>query len=120
MTSEMIEELKVKAQELIAVPHCAAELKDAANAWLNSIGTESEKELGKAFIKELEEDVMPIDATVAFFQTKDAAEKFGKEIADKLCKEALAAKEAGAKYCNCAACKAGEAILNFKNMFFDD
>ena len=120
MTKETIEDLKLKAEELIAVPHCAPELKEAAKAWMASIGTADEKELGKAFIKELEEDVMPIDATIAFFKTKDAAEKFGKDIAQKLGDEAAAAKEAGAKFCNCAACKAGEAILNLKEKFFTD
>ena len=120
MNMEAIDNLKLKAEELIAVPHCAPELKEAAKAWMDAIGTDKEKELGKAFIKELEEDVMPIDATIAFFKSKDAVEKFGKDIAQKLGDEAAAAKDAGAKFCNCAACKAGEAILNLKDMFFDD
>jgi len=117
MTAEILEDLKLKIRELIAVPHCAQELKDAANAWLNAIGTSEEKELGKAFIEELEEDVMPIDATVAFFQTEAAIKAFGSETAKKLLDDLLEAKKAGAKYCNCAACKAGEAILNLKEHF---
>lgn len=119
MTTEILEDLKLKAQELIAVPHCAQELKDAANAWLKSIGTDDEKELGKAFIKELEEDVMPIDATIAFFKSKDAIERFGSDTATNLLNGLIEAKNAGAKYCNCAACKAGEAILNLKEQFLD-
>lgn len=119
MKPEILEDLKLKTQELIAVPHCAQELKDAANAWLAAIGTPDEKELGKAFIQELEEDVMPIDATVAFFQSEDAVKAFGQETAKTLLDGLLEAKKAGAKYCNCAACKAGEAILNLKEHFLD-
>lgn len=115
MTKEVFEDIKTKAEELLAVPHCAPELKDAVNAWLNAVGTDSEKEAAKALIQELEEDVMPIDATISFFQSEFAVEKFGAETAKMLLGGAVEAKNAGAKYCNCAACKAGEALLNLKD-----
>ena len=54
MTNEMIENLKLRCQELLAVPYCCDELKEATQAWLDAIGTDREKELGKALIAELE------------------------------------------------------------------
>ena len=110
-----LEMLKLKAEELIAVPHCYGELKEVGKQWLDSIGTENEKDAAKAFITELEEDVLPIDALIAFTQTKEAIEKFGKEAADNMLEGAKVAKEKGEKYCTCAACKAGGFILDLKD-----
>ena len=111
------EDVKLKIDELLAVPHCAGELKEAANAYLASIGTENEKACAKAFVRELEEDVMPIDAVIAFFNTKEAIEKFGEKAANDILEGSKKAKAEGAKYCNCAACKAGEALLEIKDFF---
>lgn len=111
----IIDEITEKAQDLIAVPHCYGELKDKAKSWIDSINTSESLEKAKAFVKELEEDVMSIDDLINFSESKDAIDKFGKEIAEKIHNEAIEAKAKGEKYCTCAACKAGAAILELKD-----
>ena len=82
-----------KTHELIGAPTCSSETKAAAEAWLNAVGTEQEAEETKKYIDELEADIMPI-ANIAVH---------AKEI-----------KAAGAKFCDCPACAAVEAILEKK------
>ena len=102
MNKEIIEQ----AKNLIAAHSCCQEAKDAANAWLCAVGTADEKEKAKALVAELEEDIMPIDGL--------GAKVFGEEKAKEVLAHAEAIKAAGAKYCDCPACAACEAILKHK------
>ena len=110
-----LEILKAKVEELIAVPYCCSELKDAGKAWLESIGSDDEKIEAEVLVKELEEDVLSIDELIDFAKTEIAVQKFGKEGADNMLSGALAAKENGGKYCTCEACQAGGFILDMKD-----
>lgn len=112
------EALIAKVKELIAVPYCCGELKDAGKVWLDALCTESEKDAAEALVKELEEDVMPIDGLIAFAGSPVAAEKLGKEAADAMLQDALAAKAQGDRYCTCEACRAGAFILDNKALLF--
>ena len=90
-----------KTRELMAAPSCCAELKAAAQAWLDAAGTAKEQEETKKYIAELEADIMPVDGLIGFAESEAA---HGREI-----------KAAGAKYCDCPACAAAEAILAKKD-----
>lgn len=99
-----------KTKELMAAVSCCAEAKAAAQSWLNALGTEHEAEETKKYIAELEADIIPIDGLISFAESEMGAKVFG----DK--SQAVAAhgreiKAAGAKYCDCPACAAVEAIL---------
>ena len=96
MNKEIIEQ----AKNLIAAHSCCQEAKDAANAWLCAVGTADEKEKAKALVAELEEDM--------------GAKVFGEGKAKEVLAHAEAIKAAGAKYCDCPACAACEAILKHK------
>ena len=97
MTENVKTYVTEKTKELIAATACSAEAKEAANAWLEAVGTEKEAEVTKNYIAELEEDIMPIDGLIAFAGSDMGAKVFG--------------DAAGAKYCDCPACAACEAIL---------
>ena len=114
-----LESIKQKVEELIAVPHCYGELKECGKNWLDSIGTAEEKDAAKKLVAELEEDVLSIDDLINFAKSKDAVEKFGAEIAGKILSDAEVAKENGEKYCTCAACKAGAAVLELKDLLLN-
>mgnify|MGYP000565023214 CR=1 FL=1 len=66
MTENVKTYVTEKTKELIAATSCSAEAKEAANAWLEAVGTEEEAEVTKNYIAELEEDIMPIDGLIAF------------------------------------------------------
>ena len=61
-----------------------------------------------------EADIMPIDGLIAFAGSEAGAQVFGKEKAKNVLAHAEELKTAGAKYCDCPACAACEAILEKK------
>lgn len=113
MNKEMLKFTMEKTQELIAAPTCSSETKDAAQAWLDAVGTEREFSETKKYIDELEADIMPIDNLINFAQSDAGSQVFGANAAN-VAAHAKEIKAGGAKYCDCPACAAVEAILTKK------
>ena len=93
---------------------CSKEAKAAAESWLAAAGTEREAEETEKYIAELEEDIVTVDALIALAESETGAKIFGdgaKGVAD----HGREIKAAGAKYCDCPACAAVEAILAKKD-----
>ena len=114
MNAEVKEYVTRKVNELIEAPSCCAEAKEAARGWLNAAGTDEEAESSKNLIAELEADIMPIDGLIAFAGSKAGEQIFGAETAKNVLAHGQELKASGAKYCDCAACAACEAILEKK------
>ncbi len=114
MTKETVEFVTAKTKELMAAPSCSKEAKDAAQAWLNAVGTANEAEETKKYIAELEADITTIDGLIAFAGSDAGKSVFGADAAPKVVEQAKEAKAKGAVYCFCDACKAAEAILSKK------
>lgn len=112
MSQEVVSYVVEKSKELMNAPSCSKEAKDAAQAWLDAVGTEKEAEATKAYIAELEQDIMPVDMLIGFAESEAGAKVFGgPEAAKNVADHGKAIKAAGAKYCDCPACAAVEAIL---------
>lgn len=111
MDKKVIAFMEEKTKELIAAPTCSKETCEAANAWLQAIGTDNEEVETQKYIEKLKEDIMPIDTLIDFASSKEGKEYFGEETANNIVTHAKEIKGAGAKYCDCPACKAVEAIL---------
>ena len=104
--------MKELAKELIEAPSCCEEARNACKKYLESIGTEKEKECLEELIKEVKEDINTIDETIEFCKSDFALNMLGEEKRKFLLDKALKAKENGAKYCDCPACAAAEKIIN--------
>ena len=116
MKREGVDCVVEKTNDLINAASCSQEAKDAANAWLAAVGTDKEAEATKAYIAELEEDIMPVDGLIAFAESEMGAKVFGGEDAAKgVAAHGREIKAAGGKYCDCPACAAVEAILDKKD-----
>ena len=76
---------------------------------------EGEAEAAKAYVAELEADIMPIDGLIAFAESDMGAKVFGADGVKNVLIHAKERKEAGEKYCDCPACAACEALLNKKD-----
>ena len=113
MKKEVLDFVTEKTKELIAAPTCSQEAKEAAQAWLDAVGTESEQEETKKYIAELEEDIVTVDGLIAFAESEAGKGVFG-EKAPEVAAHGREIKAAGAKYCDCPACQAVEAILSKK------
>ena len=108
MKKEVMDYVVEKTHEMMEAHSCSAEAKAAGQAWLDAVGTENEAQETEKYIAELEADIMPIDNLIAFAESEGGAQVFG---AEKTKAHAKEIKAAGAKYCDCPACAAVEAIL---------
>ena len=112
MEKQILNEVIEETKKLIAAPSGSQEAKDAANAWLDAVGTDNEEAETKKYIAELEEDIMPIDGLIGFAGSEAGAAVFGAEKAKEVEAHAKEVKAAGGKYCDCPACAACEVILS--------
>ncbi len=116
MNKEVRDYVVEKTNELIQAFSCSREAKEAAQAWLAAVGTEKEKEATRSYVAELEEDIMPVGQLIAFAESEMGAKVFGGEEAAKgVAAHGREIQAAGAKYCDCPACAAAEAILEKKD-----
>ena len=113
MEKNQLNEFVEKAKALINAPTCSSEAKDAAQQWLNALGTEREKDETIKFIKELEEDIMPIESLISFAESKEGAAYFGGD-APNIAAHAKEINKNGGIYCDCPACAAAAEILKHK------
>ena len=111
MNKEVLDYVVEKTNDLINAASCSQEAKDAAKAWLDAVGTENEAQETEKYIAELEADIMPIDNLIAFAESEGGAQVFGAEKTKEVAAHAKEIKAVGAKYCDCPACAAVEAIL---------
>lgn len=111
MEKAVLQEVMAKTEELIKAPTCSAEAGDAARKWLDAAKAGKEEEETKSYIAELKEDLIPIDGLIAFAESEDGAKVFGADQAPQVAEHGREIKAQGAKYCDCPACAAVEAIL---------
>ena len=101
---------------LDAVSACP-EFKEAAQKYLDSIGTGNEAEAGKNLVSEAEEDICTIDNTIEFMASDLAAQIFGADVAKEKFEHAKEVKANGGIYCDCPGCTAAKAIIDNKELF---
>lgn len=114
MEKNVLDYVVEKTHELMNAPSCSSEAKNAAQAWLDAIGTDKEKQQTEKYIAELEADIMPIDNLIAFAKSEMGVKVFGEKAKD-VAAHAEAIKADGAKFCDCPACTAVAAILTKKD-----
>lgn len=115
MNKEVRDFVAEKSKELMEAFSCSAEAKKAAQDWLASLDTDHEAEETKNYIAELEADIVTVDALIGLAESETGAKIFGAEKAKEVAAHGRELKKAGAKYCDCPACAAVEAILEKKD-----
>lgn len=108
-----------RTNTILSAPSACAELKTAAKAWLDAVDTANEKEAAEQYIAELEEDVTSLPDLIALLNSEHGVQIFGETRAKQMLKQAMDADMMGLKYCICAACNAGGAILDNKALFLE-
>lgn len=93
---------------------CYEGLKNAAQEWLDSIGTDKEKSASEKYVAALEESIVDIDTVINLFSSEIGIEKFGAEKAAEIASHAKEVKANGEKWCDCPACTAAKKVLKFK------
>ena len=108
-----------KINEMMAAPSCCAELKAAAQKYLDAAGTDGQKQAAEELVAELKEDVCRLADVREFFASEAGAKVFGAEKAAQMTALADAKLAAGETTCFCPACQAGKAILDAEEQLFD-
>ena len=101
-----------KTKALMEAPTCCAELKEAAKEWLDAVGTNDEDRQTERYLRELKEDIMPIDQLIAFASSEDGKKYFGEEKAAEIVGHSNTIKQQGAAYCDCPACMLVEELIH--------
>lgn len=114
MNKEVRDFVVEKTHEMMEAFCCSQETKESAEKWLAAVGTDQEAEATKQYIADLEGDIMPIDMLIHFAESEGGAKVFGPEKTKEVAAHGKEIQAAGAKYCDCPACAAAEAILNRK------
>lgn len=111
MDKEVLSYVVEQTHVLMDAESCSSEARTAAQTWLDAVGTDNEAAETKKYIEELEADIMPVDSLIAFAESETGAQLFGDEVAKGVAAHGKEIKAAGAKFCDCPACAAAEAIL---------
>ncbi|MDR1199699.1 MAG: pyruvate:ferredoxin (flavodoxin) oxidoreductase [Prevotellaceae bacterium] len=111
-TRQMRDRVLQKTQALIAVEWTQQRVKDAAQAWLDTMndGGNAGRKAADEYIAALEWGIMDIDGAITYLESA------GAEYADKLA-EVKAKKAAGATTCECPACTLCKELLELKQYF---
>lgn len=112
MQKDVLDYVVQKTKEMMSAHTCCAEAKAAGQSWLDAVGTEREAAETEAYIAELRADIMPIDTLIGFAESEGGSQVFGADKAKEVAAHAKEIKAAGAKFCDCPACAAIEAILD--------
>jgi len=115
MDKNLRTEIEAKTRQLIEAATCSSETKEAALRWLEAIGTDGEKAETEKYIKELEEDIMPIQQLIDFAGSDRGREYFGADAAAGIAAHAEEIKASGGKFCDCPACSIVKEILDCKD-----
>jgi hypothetical protein len=111
----MKEKLTDLIKEMIAVDYCDGELVKAGQAWLDSKGDSSARDLAASnLIKELEQCIVPIDDAIALAKSHPD-DDFWKGVLEA----ELKAKDEGMTICGCVACINGQKVLDNKEHLFN-
>ncbi len=111
MEKEVLSYVVEKSKELMEAATCSREAREAAQAWLDAVGTDRQQEETKKYLAELEQDIVPIDGLIGLAQSEAGIKIFGAEKAKEVAAHAQKIKAEGAKFCDCPACAAVGEIL---------
>ena len=79
MKKEVLDYVVEQTHALMNAASCSREAKEAAQAWLDAVGTENETEQTKKYVAELEADIVTVDALIGLAESETGAKIFGAE-----------------------------------------
>lgn len=104
-------------KEILKAESACAEIKAAAQSYLDAVGTADEAEKAKALVAECEADVLKCKDVCDFMQTEEAKAHLGAETCEKIYAHEHELLENGIEYCDCPGCTAGKRILDNRELF---
>ena len=112
MDKELLDYTASKVEEMLAAPSASAETKSAAQAWKNAIARGDNADAAtNRLLDAISAHQTTIDNLIGFAGSDTGKKVFGEEGAAKMLAHAEKRKAAGAKFCDCAACRPCHELL---------
>ncbi len=108
MNKENLQQAMEKSRELLKSDMACKDARQAAEQWLANPEDAAETE---EYVKELQEDIEPMEDVIAFAKSSKAIELIGQQEAASLLAHCRKQLEAGVKNCDCPACTLAAEIV---------
>lgn len=113
MNKELLDFATQKVDEMLAAPSASADTKKSAQAWKDAIASGANAdEVTNKLMDEISEHQTTIDDLIGFVSSDNAKQIFGEKGAADMLAHAQERKKAGAKFCDCAACRPCHELLH--------
>lgn len=105
----MIEQKTTDKMNELLGGHCWEPMKEAAQKWLASIGTDDEDKEKEKLMPLLKNSIATTEEVIYLFSNDEMRAKFG-DMGDVILSHAKDMKAQGEKYCDCPACTKAKEI----------
>ena len=106
----MAEQKTVEKMKELLGGHCWEPMREAAEEWIKTIGTDAEAAAKEKLIPKLKGSVATVDEILEMFKSEEVKAKFG-EMAEPILKHTKELQAKGEKFCDCPACTKAKEIL---------
>lgn len=112
MEKELLDFTAGKVDEMLAAPSASETTKNAAQAWKDAVAAGEDADAAtNTLLDAISARQTTIDSLIVFVSSDKAKEVFGEETAAGMLAHAKERKEAGAQFCDCAACRPCHELL---------
>lgn len=114
MEKELFDYASAKVDEMLAAPSASADTKKAAQAWKDAVAAEGAdvEAATDALLDAISAHQTTIDDLIGFVGSDTGKQVFGEEGAKQMLEHSEMRKAAGAKFCDCAACRPCHELLH--------
>ena len=114
MEKELFDYTNAKVDEMLAAPSASEATKKAAQAWKDAVAVDGAdvEAATETLLDAISEHQTTIDGLIGFVSSPAGKQVFGEEVAAQMLAHAQERKAAGAKFCDCAACRPCHELLH--------
>ncbi len=113
MDKQLLDYTASKVGEMLAAPSASAETKRAAQAWKDAVAGGVDADAAtNTLLDAISAHQTTIDDLIGFVDSDTGKKVFGEEGAAKMLAHSEERKNAGAKFCDCAACRPCHELLH--------
>ena len=113
MDKQLLDYAASKVDEMLAAPSASEETKRAAQAWKDAVAKGNDADAAtNTLLDAISAHQTTIDDLIGFVGSDTGKQVFGEEGAAKMLAHSEERKKAGARFCDCAACRPCHELLH--------
>lgn len=112
MDKQLLDFVDAKVDEMLAANSASSDTRSAAEAWKNAIANGQDADVATSTLMDvISVRQTTVDSVIALAKSGMGKKLFGEEGAAHMAAHEQARKDAGAKWCDCAACRPCHELL---------